>query len=352
MRERLPDILQRCLAEIDSGRASADECCERYPEHAGELRAALELRATGEAAQKPYVRSEAYAGGRQMLLTAVTERSQGGTKPMVPTPISTFVQRAAAVFVAAAVIVGSSAGITSAVSGDNVPAHVLDLVAGGEDRGRPENPGEQGRGHDDEVTADVTDGVEGQVLGEGRMHGLCTAATSGSDTGIEHKSDAPPFEDLEEADCTDEVVGQQEHEGRWHGLCTAYMSGSETGMEHKRQAPPFQALEDEAGPGGVAAFCAEQVLTGDGRPDFAGPPEGVGGGRPDFAGPPEGIGGGRPDFAGPPEGVGAGKPEGVGAGRPAFAGPPEGVGGGPNALATATPRGGGGRPAGVGGGRP
>ena len=31
------------------------------------------------------------------------------------------------------------------------------------------------------------------------------------------------------------------------GLCTAYFAGSDTGREHKRNAPPFQALEEEAG---------------------------------------------------------------------------------------------------------
>ncbi len=31
------------------------------------------------------------------------------------------------------------------------------------------------------------------------------------------------------------------------GLCTAYFAGSDTGREHKRNAPPFQALEDAAG---------------------------------------------------------------------------------------------------------
>lgn len=30
------------------------------------------------------------------------------------------------------------------------------------------------------------------------------------------------------------------------GLCTAYFAGSETGREHKRNAPPFQALEEAA----------------------------------------------------------------------------------------------------------
>ena len=30
------------------------------------------------------------------------------------------------------------------------------------------------------------------------------------------------------------------------GLCQAYFSGSQTGMDHKHDAPPFQALEDAA----------------------------------------------------------------------------------------------------------
>ncbi len=53
-----------------------------------------------------------------------------------------------------------------------------------------------------------------------------------------------------------------------YGLCTAYFAGSDTGREHKRQAPPFKALEEAAGVDGseetqdevdqkVADWCAE-----------------------------------------------------------------------------------------------
>ena len=31
-----------------------------------------------------------------------------------------------------------------------------------------------------------------------------------------------------------------------YGLCQAYFSGSQTGQDHKHQAPPFQALEQAA----------------------------------------------------------------------------------------------------------
>jgi hypothetical protein len=101
---------------------------------------------------------------------------------------------------------------------------------------------------------------------------------------------------------------------------------------------------------------------GNGRPDFAGPPEWVGDGLPEEAGPPEWVGDGRPEDAGPPEWVGDGRPE--------DAGPPDDKGGdgytedvdlpgdeesngrpetaGPSAL----PQVPGGPPEGVGGGRP
>jgi hypothetical protein len=101
---------------------------------------------------------------------------------------------------------------------------------------------------------------------------------------------------------------------------------------------------------------------GNGRPDFAGPPEWVGDGLLEQAGPPEWVGDGRPEQAGPPEWVGDGRPE--------DAGPPDDKGGdgytedvdlpgdeerngrpedaGPSAL----PQVPGGPPEGVGGGRP
>jgi hypothetical protein len=43
------------------------------------------------------------------------------------------------------------------------------------------------------------------------------------------------------------------------GLCTAYFAGSETGREHKRNAPPFAALEAaaEAADQSVEEWCAE-----------------------------------------------------------------------------------------------
>lgn len=43
------------------------------------------------------------------------------------------------------------------------------------------------------------------------------------------------------------------------GLCTAYFAGSETGQEHKHQAPPFQGLEAAADAAGqsVEEYCAE-----------------------------------------------------------------------------------------------
>jgi hypothetical protein len=39
--------------------------------------------------------------------------------------------------------------------------------------------------------------------------------------------------------------GPNGHNG--FGLCTAYFAGSDTGREHKRDAPPFVALEEAAG---------------------------------------------------------------------------------------------------------
>jgi hypothetical protein len=43
------------------------------------------------------------------------------------------------------------------------------------------------------------------------------------------------------------------------GLCTAYFAGSETGREHKRNAPPFKGLEAaaEEADQSVAEYCAE-----------------------------------------------------------------------------------------------
>ena len=43
------------------------------------------------------------------------------------------------------------------------------------------------------------------------------------------------------------------------GLCTAYFAGSQTGQDHKHQAPPFQGLEAAADAAGqsVAEYCAE-----------------------------------------------------------------------------------------------
>jgi RNase P/RNase MRP subunit p29 len=87
---------------------------------------------------------------------------------------------------------------------------------------------------------------------------------------------------------------------------------------------------------------------GNGRPDFAGPPEWVGDGRPEQAGPPEWVGDGRPEDAGPPDDKGGdGYTEDVDLpgdeernGRPEDAGP------------SALPQVPGGPPEGVGGGRP
>lgn len=55
---------------------------------------------------------------------------------------------------------------------------------------------------------------------------------------------------------SDPTIGPDSHQ--LHGLCTAYFAGSETGKEHKRQAPPFQALEAaaEAEDQTVGEFCA------------------------------------------------------------------------------------------------
>ena len=43
------------------------------------------------------------------------------------------------------------------------------------------------------------------------------------------------------------------------GLCTAYFAGSQTGQDHKHQAPPFQALEAAATAANqsVADYCAQ-----------------------------------------------------------------------------------------------
>ncbi len=43
------------------------------------------------------------------------------------------------------------------------------------------------------------------------------------------------------------------------GLCTAYFAGSQTGQDHKHQAPPFQALEAAADSANqsVEEYCAE-----------------------------------------------------------------------------------------------
>lgn len=45
-----------------------------------------------------------------------------------------------------------------------------------------------------------------------------------------------------------------------YGLCRAYFAGSETGRQHKRQAPPFQDLEAKARQAdqSVEEFCAAQ----------------------------------------------------------------------------------------------
>lgn len=42
------------------------------------------------------------------------------------------------------------------------------------------------------------------------------------------------------------------------GLCQAYFSGSQTGQDHKHQAPPFVALEQAASAANesVAQYCA------------------------------------------------------------------------------------------------
>lgn len=57
------------------------------------------------------------------------------------------------------------------------------------------------------------------------------------------------------------------------GLCKAYFAGSDTGREHKRNAPPFQALETAAGVDSddeleerdekVAEFCSDKTPGGD-----------------------------------------------------------------------------------------
>lgn len=48
------------------------------------------------------------------------------------------------------------------------------------------------------------------------------------------------------------------------GLCTAYFSGSDTGREHKRNAPPFQDLvaKAEAADQSIEEFCAAQTPGG------------------------------------------------------------------------------------------
>lgn len=49
-----------------------------------------------------------------------------------------------------------------------------------------------------------------------------------------------------------------------YGLCKAYFSGSQTGQDHKHNAPPFVALEQAASDANqsVADFCANTTPGG------------------------------------------------------------------------------------------
>lgn len=49
-----------------------------------------------------------------------------------------------------------------------------------------------------------------------------------------------------------------------YGLCKAYFSGSQTGQDHKHNAPPFQDLAAKAAAANqsVADFCAAQTPGG------------------------------------------------------------------------------------------
>jgi len=121
---KLRKILTECIREIESGDSSMEDCLQRYPDRAAELRPHLELWSGLNAAAKAEPNLGSQQRGQQRLEAAVSEAEREGGRRMIPF-LTPALAKAGAVAVAAVLVIGGAAGASAALGGPDVAGDVL-----------------------------------------------------------------------------------------------------------------------------------------------------------------------------------------------------------------------------------
>lgn len=232
----------------------------------------------------------------------------------------------------AVLLMGGALGVSAAVGGPNVPAHVLSALDGDDDD--EETDGTTNETDDPSITGSpVASGTASATIDADDLEdspslkGLCNAYFSGSPTGQGNKSSSSAFAALEDAaggaaqvetfcaEALNEDPASDEETPGEDGRCNALERGSETGRTNKADAPAFADLDcvDED-----AAGAATEPPNATTTPAATDDPDEPRGGPPPWArgGPPSGVG---PQATSAEEGADEhGTPDGVG--RPDHAG--------------------------------
>ncbi len=205
MDSKLRKLLTESIGDIETGARDVEDCLQRHPDRAAELRPHLELWSGLNAVAKAQPNFGSQQRGKQQMLGALADMERGPDKgKMIPA-----VAKVAVVMVAAALLVGGAAGASAAFGGPDITDGVLNTL------------GIQ-TAHEtlvtvDDNTPDAADfGLETaqgaadnglSTAGEHAADGLSTAEGAGNAEGAGSSDDAPqaPVSVPDEAQVPDSV---------------------------------------------------------------------------------------------------------------------------------------------------
>jgi hypothetical protein len=226
---KLRKILTECIREIESGDSSMEDCLQRYPDRAAELRPHLELWGSLNAAAKAQPNFGSQQRGQQQLLGALADMERrGDERRMIPA-----FAKAAVVVAAAVLLIGGAAGASAALGGPDVAGEVLSGIG-------ISNASQTGRDH---ANPNALDGANNAG------QGINNASETGRERANENALDGP------------EKAGQ--------GINNA----SETGREHANENA-LDGPDNADDPDGNADGAADDVPDGGDVPGDV-PPEDV-----------------------------------------------------------------------------